>query len=77
MATTYYASVVSTATTLADCNSGTSSTAADIIELRMGNGTYSPDRAEVVKALELFRRWIEQGGTKGAGANLPLPTGNN
>jgi hypothetical protein len=57
-------------------HAGTSSTAADNIELRMGNGTYLPDRREVLMALERFERWIIQGGLDQAGANLPLPTGS-
>ena len=79
MTTTYYVSITSDASLLAKDpdNAGTSSTAADIIELRVGNGTYAPDRAEVLKALERFWRFYAQGGLKGAGANVPLPTGPN
>lgn len=76
MATTFYASINTEAALQLDVDhAGTSSTAADNIELRMGNGTYSPDRREVLLALVRFRRWILQGGLDQAGANLPLPTG--
>lgn len=81
MATTFYASVDASATTsppgyfMDVDHAGTSSTAGDSIELRMGNGTYSPDRREVILALERFKRWLIQGGLDQAGANLPLPTG--
>lgn len=71
MATIYYASVVGDAEQMADCNSGTSSTSTDIIELRMGNGTYVPTRRECLQALKLIERWIIDSGTNGAGANLP------
>lgn len=76
MTATYYASITSDPSKFVDVdNVGTSSTATDIIELRMGNGTYAPTRAEVMKALERFERWIVQGGLDQAGANVPLPTG--
>lgn len=76
MATTFYASVTVAPSTMADVShSGTSSTAADILELRMGNGTYAPDRAEVLKFLHVLERWIVQGGLSSAGASLPQPTG--
>lgn len=76
MATTFYASVNGYTGLIQDVDhAGTSSTAGDIIELRMGNGTYSPDRREVLMALERLERWIIQGGLDQAGANLPLPTG--
>jgi len=74
MTTTYYASVTTDPSRFQDVdNSGTSSTAGDIIELRMGNGTYLPNRAQVMHALERFERWLMQGGLDQAGANLPLP----
>lgn len=74
MASTFYTSVTSDVRTMKDMdNTGTSSTAADIIELRMGNGTYSPSREEVLLFLEKAERWVMQGGLKQAGANLPLP----
>ncbi len=80
MAATYYFSVTVDPSILdqnsTNMNSGTASTATDIIELRMGNGTYAPDRAEVVKFLALAERWILQGGLNQAGANVPLPTGS-
>ena len=79
MTTTYYASITS------DCslfskdvdNFGTSSTSTDILELRVGNGTYAPDRTEVVKGLKRILRFYEQGGTFGNGTNIPLPVGPN
>ena len=74
MATTYYASITTQPGDFKDVdNSGTASTAADIIELRMGNGTYTPNRQEVQRALKRFERWLVQGGLNQAGANLPLP----
>ena len=76
MASTYYASITKAPSDFLDVdNVGTSSTAADIIELRMGNGTYAPTRAECMKALERFERWLIQGGLDQAGANVPLPSG--
>lgn len=79
MATTYYASVTGDASKFSQDidNSGTSSTAGDAFEFRMGNGTYAPDRHECIKAMERILRWLVQGGTKGAGTNLPPPTGPN
>lgn len=74
MTTTYYASVTSDASTMQDVShSGTSSTSTDILEIRMGNGTYLPSRREVFNFLELIERWVLQGGLDQAGANLPLP----
>jgi hypothetical protein len=82
MASTYYASV-NTATNneatgyfMDVDHAGTASTSGDTIELRMGNGTYAPDRRECLLALKRFERWIMQGGLDQAGANLPLPTGS-
>lgn len=79
MTTTYYASITSDASFFGKDvdNFGTSSTASDIVEVRVGNGTYAPDRTEVLKALMRIYRFIEQGGTNGAGTNVPLPTGPN
>jgi len=74
MTTTYYASITSDVRTLNDVShAGTSSTAADIIELRIGNGSYVPSRTEALMACETFERWIIQGGLDQAGANLPPP----
>ncbi len=74
MTTTYYASVNDFDTIVADVDhAGTSSTSGDVIELRMGNGTYAPNRFQVLKALMRIRRWIISGGLDGAGANLPPP----
>lgn len=76
MATTYYASITGVTSTLKDVDhSGTSSTAADIVEIRMGNGTYTPSRREIQEALLVFERWLVQGGLNSAGANLPLSPG--
>ena len=76
MASTYYASITTNPSDFLDVdNVGTASTATDIIELRMGNGTYAPTRAECMKALERFERWLIQGGLDQAGANVPLPSG--
>jgi len=76
MATTYYASIDTYAGLGLDVDhAGTSSTSTDNVELRMGNGTYAPDRREVLLALKRFERWIIQGGLAQAGANLPVPTG--
>lgn len=51
-------------------NSGTSSTAGDTIELRMDQTAVT--RMDVLHALEVFKRWIINGGLNGAGANLPI-----
>lgn len=76
MAATYYASITTVPSSFTDVdNNGTASTAADIIELRMGNGTYAPTRHEVIDALRRFERWVIQGGLDQAGANVPLPSG--
>lgn len=78
MTTTYYASITSDVRTFGDVdNAGTSSTSTDIIELRMGNGTYAPSRQECYLALKKFQRWLEQGGLDQAGANLPTPAHTN
>lgn len=79
MTTTYYASITSDACLLGKDvdNVGTASTASDIIELRVGNGTYAPDRAEVLKAIKRLERFYLQGGLAGKGATIPLPTGPN
>ncbi len=59
----------------ANLNSGATTTAGDIIELRMGSAGTNVDRHQALMALEIFKRWIMQGGLNQAGANLPLPTG--
>lgn len=77
MASTFYASINTPPDYFTDVdNAGTSSTSTDNIELRIGNGTYSPTRREALLALERFERWIIQGGLDQLGANLPLPTGS-
>lgn len=47
---------------------GTSATAADKIELRLDS---TCTQRQVLNALELFERWINQNGLNGLGANLP------
>jgi hypothetical protein len=69
--TTYYASITGDVRTFKDVDhASTSSTAADIIEIRMGNGTYVPTRMEVLWAMEVFERWLVQGGLDQLGANM-------
>ena len=77
MAATYYASFNTPASLIEDAdNSGTSSTASDNFEVRMGNGTYAPDRRECIMYAERYIRWIIQGGLDQLGTNIPLPTGS-
>lgn len=72
MATQYYMSVNDMDTVSAEvASAGTSSTAADVVELRVGDATYVPTQREVLNALEIFKRWIISNGLSGAGANLP------
>lgn len=72
MADQYYASVNDMDTEAADvAHAGTSGTATDIVEIRMGDGTYVPTQRQVLNALEIFERWIIQNGLDGLGANLP------
>lgn len=72
MTTIYYASVNDCDTLAKDPASvGTSSTAGDLIEVRMGNGTTVPTQRQVLNALEVVERWISQNGLNGLGANLP------
>jgi len=72
MAAQYYMSHNSGDIQSADPNhAGTSSTATDEVELRIGDGTYLPTQREVLNIMELFERWIRQNGLNGAGANLP------
>ena len=72
MTTTYYISANDGDVISKDVpHAGTSSTAGDVVELRMGNGTYVPTQRQVLNALERFGRWIIQNGLDGAGANLP------
>lgn len=76
MTTTFYASANDFHTLAADvAHAGTSSTAGDACELRMGNGTYAPTAHEVLIFLEICKRWIIQGGTDQLGANLPANRG--
>jgi len=72
MATIYYASCNDGDVIAKDVeHAGTSSTAGDIVELRMGDGTTVPTQRQVLNVLERFERWIKQNGLNGVGANLP------
>lgn len=51
-------------------NVGTSGTAGDDIELRVGDGTNLPTKQDVLLFFEQCKRWMLKGGL-GAGANLP------
>lgn len=76
MAAQYYMSVNDMDTVAADvAHAGTSGTATDIIELRLGDGTYVPTLRQAINALDIFRRWMVQRGLDGAGANLPPNSG--
>ena len=77
MANTYYMSVTSDYDAISKDpdNVGTSSTAGDRIELRIGDGTYIPTQRQVLNVLERFERWIIQNGLDGLGANLPADRG--
>jgi hypothetical protein len=76
MTTTYYASVNDMDTVAKDvAHAGTSGTAGDNIELRMGNGTFVPTHRQVLNALQILERWIIQKGLDGLGANLPPNSG--
>ncbi len=57
-------------------HAGTSSTATDLIELRIGDGTTIPGQRQVLNVLKRFERWIIQNGLDGAGANLPANRGS-
>ncbi len=71
MAAQYYMSVNDFETMADPAHAGTSSTAGDEVELRIGDGTFLPSQSQVLYALLIFERWIRQNGLKGAGANLP------
>lgn len=72
MTTTYYASGNDGDVYTKDMeHSGTSSTASDVFEFRMGNGTTVPTQRQCLNFLARVRRWILQEGLAGAGANLP------
>lgn len=73
MATQYYASVNDFRTMKDVAHAGTSGTAADLMEVRIGDGTYLPSREEALLGLLILQRWIMQGGLNQAGANLPIP----
>lgn len=69
--TTYYMSTSDFDTVAKDpANVGTSSTAADLIELRVGTAGTNVTHRQIMNAIEIFRRWIMKNGL-GAGANLP------
>lgn len=72
MTTTYYMSANDgDSISLDPEHVGTSSTAGDLVELRMGNGTVVPTQRQVLNIMERFERWIVQNGLDGLGANLP------
>lgn len=72
MATTFYASVNDMDTLAADvAHAGVASTATDVIELRIGNGTFTPTVRQALNACKIFERWLIQNGLDQAGANLP------
>lgn len=76
MATIFYASCNDGDVLAKDVeHAGTSSTAGDLVELRMGDGTNTPTQRQVLNILERIERWIMQGGLNGAGANLPPDRG--
>lgn len=56
-------------------HAGTSSTATDLVELRIGDGTTVPTQRQVLNIMARFKRWIIQNGLDGAGANLPPSKG--
>lgn len=57
-------------------HSGTSSTATDFIELRWqsdtGSGATGVTRQDILIALEVFERFIIEGGITGNGADVPV-----
>ena len=71
MATQYYASVNDARTMTDVAHAGTSGTATDIFELRIGDGTYVPSVTETLFALKIIERWLIQNGLDQLGANLP------
>lgn len=71
MAAQYYASITSFDQMYNVAHSGTSGTAGDCLELRMGDGTFTPTRQQVLQGLEILRRHIIQGGAVGDGLDLP------
>ncbi len=77
MANTYYMSVTGDYDSISKDpdNVGTSSTAADRVELRIGDGTTLPTQRQVLNCMERFERWIMQNGLNGLGANLPADRG--
>ncbi len=63
MAAQYYASITADLGSIKNVShSGTSGTASDWLELRMGDGTNTPTRQQVLQGLDIFRRHIIQGG---------------
>lgn len=75
MATTYYASITSDFDSISKDpdHVGTSATATDVVELRMGDGTTVPTQRQVLIALDRFRRWIVQNGLDGIDSGSDLP----
>lgn len=56
-------------------HAGTSSTATDLIEVRMGTAGSNVTHRQVINALRRGIRWMIQAGVNGAGANLPPDRG--
>lgn len=54
-------------------HAGTSSTATDLVELRIGDGTTVPTQRQVLNIMEQFQRWIIQNGRDGVDADGVLP----
>ena len=78
MATTFFSVTVDAGgfdQSSANVNVGATTTSTDILELRMGSSTANIDRHQALMGLEIFKRWIMQGGLNQAGASLPQPTG--
>lgn len=74
--TTYYVSANDLDTVSADpAHAGTSSTATDLIELRMGTAGTNVTHRQVMNFLAIAKRWLVQDGLAGAGANLPPDRG--
>ncbi len=71
MAAQYYVSVNDARTMKDAAHVGTSGTATDIFELRIGDGTYLPSITETILAMKIIERFLIQNGLDQAGANLP------
>lgn len=63
MAAQFYASITADASSMKNVShSGTSGTAGDWFEVRMGDGTNTPTRSQCLMMLGVIRRHIIQGG---------------